>query len=119
MTTTIPALLKADLAAVCEQRFAETRDPDYRRAYLSLRGKYKVGRKRVDDPGADDEIKLLVSYGFAVETAARQVAATLTVDKPTYTEQTARRLARKFRAAQNNLSAAQNILSVDPDSNVA
>jgi hypothetical protein len=59
-------------------------------------------------------MKLLVADGLAVETAARRVAAAIAPQ--TYVEQTARRLARKFRAAQNNLSGAQNIKSVDLDS---
>jgi sirohydrochlorin ferrochelatase len=106
---TAPVALKADLAAVFERYAADTDDADLRRAAAALRGQH-AGRKQVDDSLPLAEVKLLVAGGLAVETAARRVA--VTISGPTYSEQTARRLARKYRAAQN-------ILSVELDSDVA
>jgi hypothetical protein len=111
-----PISMKLEIAEVFERYAAETCDADLRRAATALRGQH-AGRKQIDDDASLAEMLLLVDEGLAVETAARHVAAT--VGTPTYAEQTARRLARKFRAAQNKLSAAQNILSVDLDSSAA
>jgi hypothetical protein len=105
---TAPLSLKADLAAVFDRYAADTDDADLRRAAAALRGQ-RAGRKQIDDDAALDEMLLLVDGGLAIETAARHVAAT--ISGPIYLEATTRRLARKFRAAQN-------ILSVETDSDV-
>jgi hypothetical protein len=116
MTYTL-ASLKADLAALLERCAILTGDDDLRRAASAVRGKLKVGRPRKNDDAAISEVKLMAADGaLPVLTASRHVAKTITT--LTYTTSTARRLARKV-AAQNKLSAAQNILSVDLDSDVA
>jgi hypothetical protein len=100
---TVLVSLKAELAAVFERYAADTDDADLRRAAAALRGQH-AGRKQVDDSLPLAEVKVLVADGLAVETAARHVAAT--ISSQTYAAQTARRLARKFRDSQNNLSVA-------------
>jgi hypothetical protein len=115
MTAKIPR--KADMAEMLDGYAAATGDGDWRRAASALRGKLKVGRPRSDDDAAVNEVKLMAADGgLPVLTASRHVAKTITT--PTYTASMAKRLARKV-AAQNKLSAAQNILSVDLESDVA
>lgn len=112
MTAGIPH--KADIAEMLDGYAAATGDGDWRRAASALRGKFRCGRPKSDDDAAVNEAKLMAAEsGLPVLTASRHVAKTIT--SQTFAQSTARRLARKI-AAQNNLSAAQNILSVDLES---
>ena len=95
--------MKLELAEVFERYASMSDDPDLRRAAAALRGQ-RAGRKEIDDEAPLAELFLLVAGGLAVETAARHVAATISA--PVYLASTARRLARKFRAAQNISSVA-------------
>lgn len=95
--------MKLELAEVFERYASISDDADLRRAAAALRGQ-RAGRKEIDDEASLAEMLVLVAGGVAVETAARHVAATISA--PVYLAPTTRRLARKFRAAQNILSVA-------------
>lgn len=116
--------LKADIADMLE-RAAKLNpgDDDVRIALRAIHGGFKSGRPKSDDDTAVAEVKLMAAAdGIPIGTAARHVAKTLSAKSSAYTESTAKRLAEKARKsveAENNLSAAGNITSVDSDSNVA
>jgi hypothetical protein len=99
--TYIPASLKADLAAMLERLSILTGDDDLRRAASAVRGKLKVGRRKIDDDAAVAEVKLMAAAdGLRVGTASRHVAKTIATKNPMYTASTARRLARKCKGTK-------------------